>query len=289
MLPIKHILLPVDLSERSAAAAEHAKLLATHYGARVSVVHVMPPLFAPVGSMEAGTIALTEMFESRKQEAQTQCASFSSQHLSGIKATDVLLVGDPAHQIVQYAHDEKTDVIVMPTHGYGPFRRFILGSVAAKVLHDADCPVWTGAHLEDPPPLDDKFGTIVAAVDLGKMSERVLEWASQFAADHEAKLIVAHATPNLEGRTGEYFDPDWRTHLIRQARERIDALLSKAGVEAEVTVESGDPAHVVHRAAERAVANLVVIGRRAEAGIIGRLKADAYSIIRQSPCPVVSV
>ncbi|MEZ5401147.1 MAG: universal stress protein [Bryobacteraceae bacterium] len=287
---MKHILLPVDMSERSAGAAEHARRLAAHYNAKVTVTHVMPPLFAPVGSMEAGTLAMTQMFEARKQEAKKECATFSATHLQGVDSKDIQLVGDPAHQIVQYAHDEKVDLIVMPTHGYGPFRRFILGSVAAKVLHDADCPVWTGAHLEDPPPLNDQFRAVVAAVDLGVMSEKVLVWASEFAADHGAKLVVAHATPNLEGRTGEYFDPDWRMHLVRQARHRLEAVTAKVGAEpAQYEVESGDPAYIVHHAAEKVDADLVVIGRRAESGIIGRLKADAYSIIRQSPCPVVSV
>ena len=52
-------------------------------------------------------------------------------------------------KIVELAHESPDQtVILMPTHGYGPFRRFILGSNTAKVLHDADCPVWTGVHLE---------------------------------------------------------------------------------------------------------------------------------------------
>jgi hypothetical protein len=68
-----------------------------------------------------------------------------------MEAKRVVLEGDPARQIVDYAHEEKVDLIVMPTHGYGPFRQFILGSITAKVLHDADCPVWTGVHLEEAP------------------------------------------------------------------------------------------------------------------------------------------
>jgi nucleotide-binding universal stress UspA family protein len=43
--------------------------------------------------------------------------------------------GDPAQNLVQLAHAEAVDLIVMPTHGHGPIRRSILGSVAAKVLH----------------------------------------------------------------------------------------------------------------------------------------------------------
>jgi nucleotide-binding universal stress UspA family protein len=50
----------------------------------------------------------------------------------------VVLQGDPARQFVDFAHSSNTDLIVMPTHGYGQFRQFILGSITAKVLHDAD-------------------------------------------------------------------------------------------------------------------------------------------------------
>jgi nucleotide-binding universal stress UspA family protein len=54
-------------------------------------------------------------------------------------------------------------------------------------------------------------------------------------------------------------------------------------------LERGEPAKTVARVAAELNADLLVIGRGAEPGILGRLEADAYSIIRQSPCPVVSV
>jgi len=50
---------------------------------------------------------------------------------------------------VKLAQEEGTDLIVLPTHGYGGVRRFILGSITAKVLHDADCPVLTGTHIAE--------------------------------------------------------------------------------------------------------------------------------------------
>ncbi|MGA8595805.1 MAG: universal stress protein [Bryobacteraceae bacterium] len=46
--------------------------------------------------------------------------------------------GDPAAAIVKCAQAEQVDLIMMPTHGYGPYRKFLLGSVTAKVLHDSD-------------------------------------------------------------------------------------------------------------------------------------------------------
>jgi hypothetical protein len=57
-------------------------------------------------------------------------------------------------RIVEFAHNNNITLIAMPTHGYGLFRRFLLGSVTAKVLHDADCPIWTGVHMEAAPPRD---------------------------------------------------------------------------------------------------------------------------------------
>ncbi len=55
-------------------------------------------------------------------------------------------VGDPASLIIDYTNDNGIDLICLPTHGYGTFRRALLGSVTAKVLHDAGIPVWTSAH-----------------------------------------------------------------------------------------------------------------------------------------------
>jgi nucleotide-binding universal stress UspA family protein len=54
-------------------------------------------------------------------------------------------------------------------------------------------------------------------------------------------------------------------------------------------VEGGDAPHVVCGAAESRQADLLVIGRGSAAGMFGRLRTSAYAIIRQSPCPVVSV
>jgi nucleotide-binding universal stress UspA family protein len=50
-----------------------------------------------------------------------------------------------------HALAENASLIILPTHGYGPFRRFLLGSATAKVLRDADCPVLIGAHMEHAP------------------------------------------------------------------------------------------------------------------------------------------
>jgi nucleotide-binding universal stress UspA family protein len=180
---------------------------------------------------------------------------------------------------------------VIPTHGYGPFRCFILGSVAAKILHDADCPVLTGVHIPHTPPDESRsFRKIVCAMDFCPQSEKALQWASGFADEFHAELTIVHITPSLQGRTSEYFDPDWRNQLAQTAREKIAAMQKTVGAKAEVFVDdNGSIPWGVSSAASHLEADLLVIGRGASAGMLGRLRTNAYSIIRQSPCPVVSV
>jgi nucleotide-binding universal stress UspA family protein len=104
-----------------------------------------------------------------------------------------------------------------------------------------------------------------------------------------AKLTLVHATPPLGGRTGEFFDPQGRLDLIAQAQCDLEALQNDVGSRADVLVTDGEPGTVISTAAREVNANLVVIGRSAHSGLLGRLRTHAYAILRQSPCPGVSV
>src|SRR5206468_11994272 len=173
---------------------------------------------------------ITTSAEEPKCEAEALLANFLPGEFQNMNVRRVVLSGDPVGEIVNFAHSERASLIVIPTHGYGPFRRFILGSVAAKILHDADCPVFTGAHIPDAPPDELRsFRKILCAVDFCPQSEKALKWASDFAEEFQGQLIVAHVTPSLEGRAGEYFDPDWRGCLAESAREKLDAMQKSVG------------------------------------------------------------
>ena len=290
MFTLDKILAPVDFSERSIGAIRYAEAVAEHLGSRVVLLHVLPPPHYEFSSLEVGGTVLNELFESRAAHVREELDGFVVEELPRLNAARVLLEGDPARKIIEYAHDEGSQLIVIPTHGYGPFRRFILGSVTAKILHDADCPVLTGVHLEKAPDVDKiQFRTIAVAVDLGPESERSLSWAAEFAASWQARLVLIHATPAIESRSGEYFDTEWREHLSKEVTAEIDGMQQKLSTSAEVVVENGDAPEVVCNAAKQFQADLLVIGRGSAAGVFGRLRTNAYSIIRQSPCPVVSV
>jgi nucleotide-binding universal stress UspA family protein len=175
MRSFSKILLPVDFSERSTGAARYAQALALHFHAELILLHVLTPPNYEFGALEIAGSMLDALYRNRAEQASKELDAFMTAEPSGLKVRRIVLEGDPAKKIVDLAHDEGADIIAMPTHGCGPFRRFILGSNTAKVLHDADCPVWTGVHLEQAPALASiPFRSILCAVDLGPQSSKTI-------------------------------------------------------------------------------------------------------------------
>jgi len=286
---LEQILLPVDFSDRALGAARYAAAIGRLCGSSITLLHVLQPPHYEFAALEVGGPMLSELFANRSVQVRQQLDGFLTEELEGLPVERVLIEGDPARKIVEYAHDKRMNLIVVPTHGYGPFRRFILGSVTAKVLHDADCPVWTGVHLEHAPPVTSiPFKDLLCAVDLGPQSCKVLSWAARTAAEVGARLTVVHAAPCLWIQEQET-DNSVRESLKQQARQEIERLDVERPAECDILIESGDPPAVVRRVAETLRADLLVIGRGSAAGVFGRLRTNAYAIIRESPCPVVSV
>ncbi len=198
---MKKILLPVDFSPISASAAKYAAALAFRFQAELTVLHVAPgdpPYNEANGVCLPPAYALEVAWnETRLKEAKDTMVEFVSSHLPGIPVIPCVLSGDAAKIIVEHAHTKGTDLIVMGTHGFGGFRRMLLGSMTAKVLHDARCPVFTSTHAESTPVTLPPLRTIVCAVDYGSHSEAVLRWADEFARSVGAQLLMSHVLPRI--------------------------------------------------------------------------------------------
>jgi len=132
-----------------------------------------------------------------------------------------------------------------------------------------------------------KLRHIVSAVDLGPHSASVLLWAAGLAAEFKSKLTLLHVVPRLDSPGEGHYADEWRRRLLADATEAIAKAQQSAGIHMESVVESGDVSKAVRIAAGRLNADLVVIGRSAADN--ARLRTNAYGIIRESPCPVVSV
>lgn len=290
MFSLAKLVLPVDFSDRSTGAARYARALARRFGSEITLLHVLPPPHYEFSALEVGGAMLNEMFAARSVQVREELERFLADELGQVEVRRVLLEGDPARKIIEHAHNRAADVILMPTHGYGPFRRFVLGSVTAKILHDADCPVWTGVHLEQAPPVDAiDFDHIMVALDLGPQSEKTLLWGAGLAQGYGASLRVIHVVQPCVPRGGEQPAGEWQKQIEERARAEVAALLARCGAEGEILIRCGDAPKVVCETAQSSHTELLVIGRGSAAGVFGRLRTNAYAIIRQSPCPVVSV
>jgi nucleotide-binding universal stress UspA family protein len=294
---MKKLLVPVDFSERALAAVEHAAALAKRLDAKILLLHVVPPLSEwERRAMDLRLIGGSAEIERKRFEAVTnQMKELTSK--AGFEADTRVCEGDPAGAILQMAEEECIDLIVMPTHGHGPFRRFLLGSVTAKVLHDAECPVFTGAHVpEIEPGSPAPYERIVCAVDLGEHSETVLHAATDLAAAFHAELTVFHALPFFEfigldqelmlGAAAQSLQESLEASLAN-ARKKLADLIQKVGCRAETRVERAPVTQGTRAIVEQTKADLLVIGRAAQG--LGRLRNNAYALIRESPCPVISV
>ena len=135
------------------------------------------------------------------------------------------MIGDPAQMITRFAHANGVDLIMMPTHGYGPFRSLLLGSVTAKVLHDAKCPAWTAAHVEERPCQDHRAcRNILCAVDGTSKSIPLMQWAASLANDLSATLRLVHVITGVNRSTHHSFDPGHDQDAHDSAREAIHTL-----------------------------------------------------------------
>jgi nucleotide-binding universal stress UspA family protein len=292
MPKLSRILVPVEFSPRCRGAVQYAEALSSHFHCEIVLLHVVMPPLANFSSFEA--MAYTSAVDPAIEIAEQRTAeldAFPCTVPADAVVRRVVLEGDPTQTIVEFASSEKCDLIVMPTHGYGPFRRFLLGSVAAKVLHDAICPVWTGPHMELAPDYSTvHFQNIVCAIDLGLHSREVLGWAAEFAREFGARVSIVHAISASGTRLGGfYFDPDWRTQLTRTAIERITFLRQEMETDASVAIEAGEVPLVVTTATKALNADLLVIGRGSTPRAHGHLPTNAYAIVRQSACPVVTI
>lgn len=288
MQSLKTLLLPVDFSPRSAIAAAHARVLARQFGARVVALHVMRPFQLAVEGADVPSAAVIDWYTQQRPLLQSRLAEFASIYLKECQVTLAFREGDPASEILEVAAKEKADLILISTRGAGPFRRFLLGSVAAQVLNDSPLPVLTGAHLDVPPSESEQIETVLVAVDLGPRTGELIAEGASLAKVFQAALHVVHCTPDT-GAATEFLDPAWRASLADQIRERLDNEVALAAFPATVHIEPGEPAKSVSSLVTRLKADLLVIGRHADQSLLGRLHTHSYAIVRESACPVLSL
>ena len=139
---MRKIVVATDFSAASRPAFAAALDLARRDGARLVVLHVMMPPSPFVGADLPGSWLELEA-RARRDAERRLAAAVSQAERAGIATTGTLVKGAPAEVIVRVARREGADLIVIGTHGRSGLGRLFMGSVAARVLGTAKCPVLT--------------------------------------------------------------------------------------------------------------------------------------------------
>jgi nucleotide-binding universal stress UspA family protein len=135
---MKTIVLATDGSDTAAAATASAIELAAEQDAKLVVVAAWDLVYTPTGY----TPVVPDWDRIDKPEAERVTEAAADQaRAAGVRAEAIIRRGYPVEQICRLAEERGAAMIVLGTHGWGPLRRMVFGSVSTGVLHHAKCPV----------------------------------------------------------------------------------------------------------------------------------------------------
>jgi nucleotide-binding universal stress UspA family protein len=136
----KKILVPLDGSPLAEAVLPHAEALAKSEGAEIVLlrVAVTPARYLFAHNPAEGNNVIKMIEKEAKDYMKAEVAKLQNE---GIKVTGITRDGAAPDEILEVAEETHADVIAMSTHGYSGVERWLMGSVAEKVVHHAHIPV----------------------------------------------------------------------------------------------------------------------------------------------------
>ena len=148
MIVLKHVLVPTDFGEQADEALRYGREIARAFHASLHVIHVVDDLAARIGVGASFPEFLANMSDTQRQiEADGRKrldALLGDEDRTALQATGVSVTStDAARAILAYAEDIGADLIVAGTHGRSAPARFLLGSVADRLVRMSKCPVLT--------------------------------------------------------------------------------------------------------------------------------------------------
>ena len=294
MPAITRILCPVDFSEFSRHALDHAVALARQQQAHVTALYVVPLLQTNYPALGVGAYVPYVYSVDDLKQFQLSLERFVS-HV-GYPVTSVSVEALVVDEILKRAAELPADLIVMGTHGRSGFDRLFLGSVAERVLVKAPCPVLTipPRAPDTAPSADLKFSNVLCAIDFSPSSLAALKYAGRFAADG-AHLRVLHVMERLPGwqlvpaATGAPDDP---LIVLQEAHDRIHQTVRSTVAGAKHVrelVSEGDAGDEILEAARTDGVDLIVMGAHAgRAGLLG-FGSTSHDVLRRATCPVLTL
>jgi nucleotide-binding universal stress UspA family protein len=306
MIEIRRILCPIDFSDYSRRALDHAVAIARSYKSSLTVLHVYST--SPIAAVgPGGPVSLPILLTSTdRDQILAETRAFVDVHgAQAIPIEAAVREGNAVDGILEQAGLMKADLLVMGTHGHSGFERLLLGSVTEKVLRKASCPVMTvPRRVPDAVPVGPTlYKRILCPVDFSESSIRALQYAMSMAQAADGEVIVLHVVEHEPenaadmaivagnaGMTVGDFLKGREEALCRRLEEIPAARPKSKSCHSEVLMTHGKPWREVLRVAAERQTDLIVIG------VQGRGSADllffgstTQHVVRGATCPVLTL
>ncbi|MBU2447397.1 MAG: universal stress protein [Bacteroidetes bacterium] len=140
---VDKILVPIDFSENSKNAIKYAVAYAEKFKAEIVFVYVIEPVIYP-SDFGLGQVPINRMDMEIHSKAEDELKKIIETHLpKGIKGTHCVRTGKPFLEIINCAKENKSDLIILSTHGHSGIEHILFGSTAEKVVRKSPIPVLT--------------------------------------------------------------------------------------------------------------------------------------------------
>jgi len=290
----KRMLVPLDGSELSEIVLSYVKELANRLQLEVTLFHVCNP-------KEDEMTPLREAYIEHKAEIFMRQLK-SGQEKKNIKpegkkvqVKGEFAIGSPAEEILHYAEKNNIDLILMTTHGRSGFKRWLLGSVADKVLSSSKLPVWLVPARVAEEIIYDKWPkrTILVPLDGSKLAESVLPHVIALTKQWEPEPadVVLFGVCEPLAAEGTYF---LNIPLIMEELEnyltKTEKQLKDAGFSVRVEIRRGKPAEKIVDFVNENSINLIIMSTHARSGL-GRWSFGSVTakVLRDSTRPIFLV
>jgi nucleotide-binding universal stress UspA family protein len=213
----KKILIPLDGSALSARAVPMAYALAGPDTELVLVQAIDPVRIAEgISAYGAGATWLDERRQPHRKAAD-ELALVRASLPADLSVDSYVTEGDAAGTIVDTARETKADLIVMSSHGYTGVRRWVMGSVAEKVLRAAPCPVLVVRRSA-------RFSQILITLDGSPLSEQAVAPAMAVAKTFHSQVTLLRAVNTLNSETMRHLDD----HELGLGQQLVEGQLADA-------------------------------------------------------------
>ena len=142
-MQVKKILVPIDFSENSHKIIQYAAYVAKQFGAAMEAIFVAQT-FMDYSEFFEPQMSVIQFEEDLVASAGERMKTFLGENLEPSAACgSMVMTGDIAETILEYAKAQQVDLIVMGTHGYKGLEKVLFGSIAEKIVKKSPCPVLT--------------------------------------------------------------------------------------------------------------------------------------------------